>query len=401
MEPEIHVRPARHDGRAAQQEAAGRHAQKLLRRADAQAACVEVGDRHLLLSGGIVGGRVLHGAHGVPVRRQTLQDITEAGTLIAAAAFVPCAPLLIQRFGRQKAVPLHAARVQAAVPDEFGQLGAERVWRVRHARHPEPVARGRNETKTGRRQISGKKRAVSGRCRGGADGVPQSRAGGCWPRSACGRCSRREMRPPAASLAGPLRERKLPLLRVPWIWSWMPHWMAGVPFALLLAGYTGVLLSTSATPLWARKNWLGALFSASAVSTGASAIELALQMKSPECRSAAVPRALKDHRNGGEGGGSRHAGGVSDGSGQDWPRPSQKANTRRICGAARWARGLSGRPCSARFRSKTRKRAALCASPGAVAGLAGGLALRWAISQGGHISGKDPQAARDASRAKS
>ena len=55
----------------------------------------------------------------------------------------------------------------------------------------------------------------------------------------------------------------------------------GVPFALLLAGYTGVLLSTSATPLWARKNWLGALFSASAVSTGASAIEMALQIKSP------------------------------------------------------------------------------------------------------------------------
>ncbi len=32
------------------------------------------------------------------------------------------------------------------------------------------------------------------------------------------------------------------------------------------------------------------------------------------------------------------------------------------------------------------------------AGLAGGLALRWAISQGRHISGKDPQAARDSSK---
>ena len=38
---------------------------------------------------------------------------------------------------------------------------------------------------------------------------------------------------------------------------------------------------------------------------------------------------------------------------------------------------------------------------GGVAGLAGGFALRWAISQGGHISGKNPQAARDSSKPRS
>lgn len=52
---------------------------------------------------------------------------------------------------------------------------------------------------------------------------------------------------------------------------------AGVPLGLLLAGYTGILLSTTANPLWSRNTWIGSLFSASAVSAGASATRLALE----------------------------------------------------------------------------------------------------------------------------
>src|SRR5207302_752851 len=52
--------------------------------------------------------------------------------------------------------------------------------------------------------------------------------------------------------------------------------LAGVPLALLMAGYTGVLLGGSSTPVWSKNPWLGPLFSASAVSTGAAAIGLAL-----------------------------------------------------------------------------------------------------------------------------
>ncbi len=50
----------------------------------------------------------------------------------------------------------------------------------------------------------------------------------------------------------------------------------GVPLGLTVAGYTGVLLSTTAVPLWGRNPWLGALFSAGAVSSGAAAVHLAL-----------------------------------------------------------------------------------------------------------------------------
>ena len=51
----------------------------------------------------------------------------------------------------------------------------------------------------------------------------------------------------------------------------------GVPLGILLAGYTGILLSTTSTPIWSRNSWIGALFSASAVSAGTSAVRLALE----------------------------------------------------------------------------------------------------------------------------
>lgn len=57
---------------------------------------------------------------------------------------------------------------------------------------------------------------------------------------------------------------------------------AGVPLGLLLAGYTGVLLSTTANPLWSRSSWIGALFSASAVAAGSGAIKLTLEVLGQE-----------------------------------------------------------------------------------------------------------------------
>lgn len=57
---------------------------------------------------------------------------------------------------------------------------------------------------------------------------------------------------------------------------------AGIPLGLLLAGYTGILLSTTSTPIWSRNSWIGALFSASAVSAGAGAVRLALELTGDE-----------------------------------------------------------------------------------------------------------------------
>jgi formate-dependent nitrite reductase membrane component NrfD len=54
---------------------------------------------------------------------------------------------------------------------------------------------------------------------------------------------------------------------------------AGLPLAILFSGYTGVLLSGTATPVWSQNPWIGPLFSASALSNGASAINLALELR--------------------------------------------------------------------------------------------------------------------------
>lgn len=57
---------------------------------------------------------------------------------------------------------------------------------------------------------------------------------------------------------------------------------AGIPLGLLLAGYTGILLSTTSTPIWSRNTWIGTLFSASAVAAGAGAVKLALEVTGQE-----------------------------------------------------------------------------------------------------------------------
>jgi formate-dependent nitrite reductase membrane component NrfD len=50
--------------------------------------------------------------------------------------------------------------------------------------------------------------------------------------------------------------------------------LGGVLSALFLGSYTGVLLSASNQPIWSNTTWTGALFLASAISTGVAAIVL-------------------------------------------------------------------------------------------------------------------------------
>lgn len=52
-------------------------------------------------------------------------------------------------------------------------------------------------------------------------------------------------------------------------------------FGFFVAGYTGVLLSVTNRPIWADSPWLGALFLASGASTGAAALTLFSQSRSP------------------------------------------------------------------------------------------------------------------------
>jgi formate-dependent nitrite reductase membrane component NrfD len=65
------------------------------------------------------------------------------------------------------------------------------------------------------------------------------------------------------------------LLRLPQ--RWMPERLLavlGMPFALTMISYPGVLLSTTANPVWAHTHFLGSLFACSSMSNGAAALSL-------------------------------------------------------------------------------------------------------------------------------
>ena len=66
-----------------------------------------------------------------------------------------------------------------------------------------------------------------------------------------------------------------PFLR--FLQRWMPERLIavlGLPFALTMISYPGVLLSTTANPIWAHTHFLGSLFASSSMSTGAAALSL-------------------------------------------------------------------------------------------------------------------------------
>lgn len=72
------------------------------------------------------------------------------------------------------------------------------------------------------------------------------------------------------------------------------HDAAGVPLALVVASYTGVLLSCTANPLWCKNPWLAPMFAASAIGTGAEAISLALDCTNTQRAESTAQRALKN-----------------------------------------------------------------------------------------------------------
>src|SRR5690348_8955929 len=63
-----------------------------------------------------------------------------------------------------------------------------------------------------------------------------------------------------------------PLVRVV---AGQPVAVADLPLGLGLGGYTGVLIGTTSVPVWSESPFLGALFMASSMSTGAAAVSLA------------------------------------------------------------------------------------------------------------------------------
>jgi formate-dependent nitrite reductase membrane component NrfD len=168
---------------------------------------------------------------------------------------------------------------------------------------------------------------------------------------------------------------------------------AGVPLALLLSAYTGVLLSCTSNPLWVRNPWLAPLFSAGAISTGASAVSLALDCTSSEVDTPSHRALAKVHTAAHVAEAATLAGYLKHAGAKAAPltRGSMKRHLWFSVGALVAAEGLNWLP----FRGATRRWARIVAS---LLGLASGFSLRWAMIYGGKEAATDPHTARLASQ---
>jgi formate-dependent nitrite reductase membrane component NrfD len=163
---------------------------------------------------------------------------------------------------------------------------------------------------------------------------------------------------------------------------------AGVPLALLLAGYTGVLLSATSAPVWSKNPWLGALFSASAVSTGASAIGLALSAQD------ATHEAMKDIHTTAHLAEALLLSGFLSVAGP-LAKPLTQGEQAPWFHTAAWGVLFSEVLQALPLRGRARRWASVASS---LVGLASGFALRWSLVHAGRSSAADPEAARNASR---
>ncbi len=160
---------------------------------------------------------------------------------------------------------------------------------------------------------------------------------------------------------------------------------AGIPPAMTLGGYSGVLLGTTSVPLWSKSPLLGGLFMASAVASGTSAVSLAsvaTGKDDPAAHAALGTIAIAA-------GASELAlaGGFLATSG-DAAKPLLEGGEGRLLLGAALATTAALALEIAGTRSPNRALTALAAT----ATLAGGAMLRWAVVRAGHRSALDRDA---------
>ncbi len=172
---------------------------------------------------------------------------------------------------------------------------------------------------------------------------------------------------------------------------------AGIPLALLLGGYTGVLLSSTSTPIWARNNWLGPLFSMGAFSSGTSAIRLAMEARTDDMEERPAHKALFRAEEAAHLAEAITVGGFLAAAG-DLAKPLTRGKyAPHLWGGALGA-GILLPALLERAPVGSKPARRLLRLAGSALGLAGVFLLRWAVTQAGHVSGSDPQAARDVGR---
>ena len=161
----------------------------------------------------------------------------------------------------------------------------------------------------------------------------------------------------------------------------------GIPLALGLAGYTGVLLSTTSTPIWSKNAWLGAVFSASAVHSGASGIKFCLELTGVQAGREVLTQV--EHLSGIVEAGCI-VGYLQEAGEKAGPLLTGEHSALFLGGGL--GAGLLA-PLVAEILPAPRKIKPALKLLGTVAALAGALALRWAITGAGKTSAKDSRSA--------
>jgi formate-dependent nitrite reductase membrane component NrfD len=69
--------------------------------------------------------------------------------------------------------------------------------------------------------------------------------------------------------------------------------LAGIPLALIMTSYPGVLLSTTSTPVWSKSRFLGALLACSSINTAVAACSLHLEVHGGSAESRRLLRRLE------------------------------------------------------------------------------------------------------------
>ena len=171
----------------------------------------------------------------------------------------------------------------------------------------------------------------------------------------------------------------------------------GLPFALTMISYAGVLLSTTSTPVWSRSRFLGALFACSSIGNGAAATSFALSLRNGN-HNVALERLAK----------IESTARICEGAAlvaylvtsKDAAKPLTKGRHSLLfwlgavgCGLLLpviWSDNRKQDKDHLRSRGKSIVRSVLS--------LAGGFALKWAITHAGRQSADDVQATRNATR---
>lgn len=164
---------------------------------------------------------------------------------------------------------------------------------------------------------------------------------------------------------------------------------AGIPLGLLLAAYTGVLLSTTANPLWSRNSWIGALFSASAVATGSGAIKLTLEALGQEGTATEALGKIESTAHALEA--VCHAGFLAQAGPLAKPLTQGEYKNQYLWGAIGAGVVLPEVLTHLPVSKPAKRRLAIAAG---LIGLAGGFALRLAFVAAGKPAGSDPDLAR-------